>query len=335
MATAKPPVLSIVIVSYNTRDLTLACLDSIVRETRETSYEIIVVDNASTDGSPAALLAHPAKPTLIALGQNIGFGRANNIAARAAKGRLLLLLNPDTVILDQAIDRLLAFSQRWRVSGIWGGRTRFADGRLNPASAWARMTVWRLFCRASGLTGVFPNSAICNGESYGGWMRDSERNVDVVSGCFLMIEREIWQQLGGFDPDYFMYGEDADLCLRARKLGARPRVTPDATIVHYGGASERVREDKVVKLLAAKATLIQLHFPALTAPLGLALLAAWPLSRWLWHAARARCTGAPEAVEAARVWALIWQRRAKWYHGFETDYKSPGVRAGSVASTKG
>ncbi len=316
MATAKPPLLTILVVSYNTRALTVTCLDSIVRETQHVPYEIIVIDNASTDGSPAAIAAHPAKPTLIALGKNIGFARANNHAAMGAKGRYMLLLNPDTEICNGAIDMLMGFARRRPQAGIWGGRTIFADGRLNPASAWGRMTPWRLFCRAAGLTALAANSPICNGESLGGWQRDGERNVDIVSGCFLLIERELWDALAGFDPVFFMYGEDADLCLRATVHGSKPRVTDVATIIHHGGASEPARADKMVRLLAAKATLIERHFPGPMRPLGLALLAAWPLSRAVACTLLGAITPSPARTAAAKAWTEIWRRRKEWYVGY-------------------
>ncbi len=312
------PSVSILIVSYNTRTLTLACLDSILAETHDTSFEIIVVDNASTDGSAAAIAAHPTPPTRHALDANVGFGRANNFAAAKASGELLLLLNPDTVVLDRAIDRLFAFSRAHPEAGIWGGRTLFADGSLNPSSAWGRMTPWRLLCRATGLTGLAPRSALLNGEAIGGWQRDTEREVDIASGCFFLLPAELWRRLGGFDPAFFMYGEEADLCLRARALGARPRTTPTATIIHLGGASESNRADKIVKLLTAKATLITRHFPAGTRRLGMSLNAAWPLSRWLGLALAASLARDAACAERAAMWRGVWQRRSEWRSGWDS-----------------
>jgi GT2 family glycosyltransferase len=312
-----PPTLSILIVSYNTRQLTMACLDSIGAETLNTSFEIIVVDNASTDGSAAAIASHPLRPTLVALDTNVGFGCANNIAANHASGELLLLLNPDTVVLDGAIDRLVAFSRTRAAAGIWGGRTVFADGRLNPSSAWGRMTPWRLFCRAVGLTGLASKSALFNGEAIGGWQRDTEREVDIVSGCFFLLPVALWRRLGGFDPTFFMYGEEADLCLRAHALGVRPRTTPDATIIHLGGASETNRADKIVKLLAAKATLINRHFAIGSRRLGLALNAAWPLSRWIALALASNLVRNTAWSERAAMWHSVWQRRSEWQHGWD------------------
>ena len=304
------PVFSVLVISYNTRDMTLACLRSIARQTR-TPHEVIVLDNASTDGSAGAIAAEFPHIPLLAETQNHGFARANIIAARHARGDYLLLLNPDTLVLDGALDRLLAFARRTPQARIWGGRTVFGDGRLNASSCWRRMTLWSLLCGATGLSAAFRHSPLFNPEAYGGWDRMTEREVDIVTGCLFLISRSDWQALGGFDPAFFMYGEEADLCLRARSvIGARPRVTPEAVIVHYNGASQRVRADKMVRLLRAKHDLIARHFPAWQRPLARAVFAATPLSRRLAFGLAARLR--PHAAENARVWAEIWARRAEW-----------------------
>lgn len=311
--------LSIVIVSFNTRAMTIACLDSIAANQPAASFEIIVVDNASSDSSADAIAAHPMAVRLIASPANLGFARANNLAVKQARGRRVLLLNPDTEVRDRAIDHLLAFAARRPAARIWGGRTIFADGRLNPLSCWARMTPWNLTCRALGLTGLLPRTTAFNGEAYGGWNREGERSVDIVSGCFLLIARADWERLDGFDPAFFMYGEEADLCLRARRiLDARPAVTSRATIVHHGGASERTRTGKVVKLLAAKTTLVRRHWHPLLAPLGVALIAAWPRSRALALSLTARLTGNETHRAAAATWAEIAAETSQWSAGYAT-----------------
>lgn len=316
MSKEQRPDVSILMVSYNTRALTEAALTSVARATKSVSYEIIAVDNASSDGSAEMIASHPVNSRLIARSDNIGFGRANNLAADEAKGEFILLLNPDTEVLDGAIDRLVAFARRRPRALIWGGRTVFADGRLNPSSCWQRMGLWNLVCRATGLTALFPNSELFNGEAYGGWDRASEREVDIVSGCFLLIPRVTWQRLGGFDPAFFMYGEEADLCLRASKLGARPAVTPEATIVHLGGASEATRTAKMIKLLAAKALLIIRHFSPRTRSTGLLLLSLWPLTRAMALSVAGAVTGSAKIKASAAVWREIWQRRTDWQNGY-------------------
>ncbi|HVL20321.1 MAG TPA: glycosyltransferase, partial [Amaricoccus sp.] len=166
------PVVSILVISYNTRDMTLDCLRSVVAETT-VPHELVVLDNASPDGSAAAIaMAFPADTPgfrLIASPENLGFARGNNVAAREAKGDYILLLNPDTLVLDQAIDRIVAFAERTPRAGIWGGRTLNGDRTLNPGSVFGRVTLWSLFCRSSGLALIFRRSAFFNREEMGTW----------------------------------------------------------------------------------------------------------------------------------------------------------------------
>jgi GT2 family glycosyltransferase len=310
------PLVSIIVVSYRTRELTLASLRSVARETAHVPHEIIVVDNASGDGSAEAIAAAFPEVRLMALDGNVGFARANNIAAEEAKGHYLLLLNPDTVVIDKAIERLVDFAAERPQAKIWGGRTLYGDRSLNPTSCWRRMSLWNVFCRTTGLSGLFPRSQLFNSESYGRWDRATMREVDIVTGCFLLIERDFWERLGGFDPRFFMYGEEADLCLRAAKLGARPTVTPEATIIHYGGASEGVRSEMMVKLLAGKAALIKRHWPSRTGRLGLTLLSLWPLTRAAALSLAGGILRRPSLAEEAATWRRIWDQRERWRHGY-------------------
>ena len=313
------PELSILVISYNTAEMTLACLDSVVAETQATTYEIIVVDNASSDGSADAIAAGHPEVRLIRSNENMGFARANNLAAKIAKGDLLLLLNPDTVVLDGAIDRLVVFAKARPKARIWGGHTVFADGSLNPSNCWRRMSLWNLFCRAAGLTGLSPESKLFNAEAYGGWQRNTEREVDIVTGCFFLIERRFWETLGGFDPLFFMYGEEADLCLRARALGARPRITPQARIVHYGGASERVRAEQIIRVSRAKVSLLARHMPAGLRGAGIFLYRLWPLSRMLAYRVAMLVRPSDRFAGEHAAWSEIWQRRREWQQGFEQE----------------
>lgn len=308
------PVLSIVVVSYNTRDMTLACLASVYAETK-TPFELIVVDNASTDGSAEAIARAFPQAKLIAETVNHGFAPAHDIALPHATAPWLLLLNPDTVVLDGALDKLLAYAETTPDAGIWGGRTLYGDGRLNPFSCWGRMTPFSLLSRLFFLSSLFSGSSLFNSEEIGGWDRSDARDVDIVVGCLLLMRRTDWDALGGFDPAFTMYGEEADLCLRARRAGMRPRFTPDATIIHYGGASETVQADKMVRIMRAKTELIERHFSPATRATGRILFALWPLSRALaWRAVA--LTGRSGAGEKARTWAEVWARRVEWKNGY-------------------
>lgn len=308
------PDISILVVSYNTREMTLACLRSIGEQTREARHEVIVVDNASGDGSAEAIAAEFPQMHLIALEQNIGFARANNLAARHANGRRLLLLNPDTVVIERALDRLVAFADANPRAGIWGGRTLFADGTLNPTSCWGRMTLWNLLCRTVGLTAVFPGSELFNSEAYGDWQRDSVREVDIVTGCLLLIDRELWGRLEGFQDRYFMYGEEADLCLRARKRGATPLLDPAATIVHYGSASDT--GNKAVSVAAARMTLIREHWTPLRRRLGIALSWCSALSHHVGYGLASKLTSRPGLQAQADLHSEVWLERRRWLPGY-------------------
>jgi GT2 family glycosyltransferase len=314
MTAATDPIVSILVISYNTRAMTLDCLTSVVAETM-VPYELIVLDNASPDGSAAAIAAAFPDIRLIASAENLGFARGNNVVAREARGTYLLLLNPDTLVLDHAIDRIVAFAERTPQAGIWGGRTLHGDRSLNPGSVFGRVTLWSLFCRASGLALIFRRSAFFNPEEMGAWDRGDERDVDVVQGSFFLIRRDLWMELGGFDASFVMYGEEADLCRRARAHGAQPRMTPEAAIVHFHGASSR-RADREIMTLKAQATMIRRHFPAWQQPLGLFLLAAWPWSRMVSGGALARLSGCVHFAEAARIWGDVWRARADWRRGY-------------------
>lgn len=307
---------SIIVISYNTREMTLEALRSVFRETVETRFELIVVDNASSDGSAEAIAGEFPDIRLLAETENHGFARANNLAAQYASGEFLLLLNPDTVVLDNAIDRLVAFARERPQAGIWGGRTLFGDRSLNPTSCWRRMTLWNVFCRVSGLARMFRNSGFFNSEAYGGWSRDSVRSVDIVTGCFFLITNRLWKELGGFSPEFFMYGEEADLCLRSRRLGMRPAVTHEATIIHYGGASEKVRADKMVRIMRAKTHLMYCHWARPKFYLGLALYYLWVYSRVVFYRMLKILKPAGTASDDYDAWRSLWHARSVWARGF-------------------
>ena len=317
------PELTIIMVSYNTRALTLAAIRTCLDTTTRTPFRLVVLDNASSDGSADAIaetFGTDPRVELIRSGENLGFARANNVVAEAADTDYLLLLNPDTECLVKngvgSVDALMDFARETPQAGIWGGRTVFPDGSLNPASCWMRITLWSMFCRATGLYGLFSRSELFNPEEIGAWPRDSERAVDIVVGCFLLIRREDWARLGGFDLKYFMYGEDADLCLRARRLGHAPRITPDAEIIHIYGASTTVRADKIVAVAKARATLIRDHMPGWQVVPSLGLMWAGIGLRHLVSALGSRIIGSEAWTTRARIHGDVWRRRREWMSGY-------------------
>lgn len=304
---------SILVISYNTRDLTLACLESIRSQTHSTTYEVVLLDNASADGSADAVAQQHPDVRLLRSSENLGFARGNNVAAGLARGEFLLLLNSDTVLFDGAVDKVVAFARANPDAGIVGGRTFFADGSLNATSCHGRPTPWSLLCMGLGLTSLFRGTRLFDPESLGGWKRDTVRDVDAVTGCFFLIRRALWEELGGFDERFFMYGEETDLCLRAWNAGSRCVICPDATLIHYGGKSERTRADKLIKLFRAKTQLCEKHWRPGARWFGGAMLTMWALTRVL-------ATGALQWVQPSKsaryeAWREVWRRRSEWTAG--------------------
>ena len=299
------PELTIIMVSYNTKALTLAAIRTCLETTRETAFRLVVFDNASRDGSADAIaetFGADGRVELLRSDENLGFARANNLVAETADTDYLLLLNPDTECHEGAVDNLMRFARETPQAGIWGGRTVFPDGSLNIASCWMRITLWSVVCRTFGLDSLFRRSELFNPEAMGDWRRDSVREVDIVVGCFMLIPRALWQRLGGFDLKYFMYGEEADLCLRAAREGCRPMITPDAQIMHIVGAAAGQRSDKRISVLRARATLIRDHWPAWQVPIGLGLM-------WLG-------AGLRRLVSRSDTQAAIWSARRTWLAGY-------------------
>lgn len=307
------PAVSILMVSWNTREMTLAAIRSVYAETLATAFELIVVDNGSVDGTVEAIRAEFPDVILLAEQANHGFAKGNNIAALQARAPLLLLLNTDTLVRPRAIDRVVAFAGERPEARIWGGRTVFADGRLNPTYAWMRITPWSSFCLAIGLTNRFRGTRLFNPEQPGMWGDGRELAVDIVSGCFFLVERRLWEELGGFDTSFFMYGEEADFCARARRLGARPRITPAAEIVHFGGGSATRRTDTLVYLTGARIGLALRHLPRRSGEVAAAMTTFQVWWRATLFGAAARVSG--RYRDPAQQWNEMWRRRAEWRRG--------------------
>lgn len=306
--------LSILIVLYNACDLTRRCLASVFEQTRGLEFEVIAVDNASTE--PTARMVRDEFPEvqLILLEENVGFGRAVNAAAERARGEFVLLLNPDTIVHDAALVRLVEFARAHPEYGVYGGRTLRADGSVDPSSCWGAPTLWSLFCFATGLSALFSRSTWLDPESLGRWERDSVREVGVVTGCLCLLSRVDWQRLGGFDPRYFMYGEDVDLCLRARESGLRPVITPTATVTHFVGKSSAVPAHKRVMVMRGKATLVRARWSGARSAMGQGLLLA---GVWL-RAMLGALVGRRDSS-----WAEVWRQRASWREGYASDAAPP------------
>lgn len=227
---------SIIIVNWNTKDFLKNCVQSIQHET-SVSHEIIIIDNCSSDGSIEMLRRNFRELTVIANRENKGFAGANNQGIKIAKGRYVLLLNPDTIILEGAIDKMISWISDKSDVGclgcqVWENttdiqRTCFADPK--PTN---------LFIISSGLMHLAKWLPSLGHPWYKDWDRRSVRDVDVVSGMFMLVPRPVIDQVGVLDEAFFVYAEEADWCRRIRKAGWRCVFTPEARILHLDGGSK-------------------------------------------------------------------------------------------------
>lgn len=243
--TAPVPVsmrIAVVIVNYNVKDLLVSCLASLQASLAGISSEIIVVDNDSTDGSID--YAEPMFPGVrfIRLGNNLGFGRANNIGFREAleKGaEYILCLNPDTLISEDTMRVMLDYMDAQPEVGLAGCKLLNADGTFQLACRRGFPTPWASFCKVFGLQALFPKSP--RFAQYNQTFRSEDETyfVDAVMGAFMFIRKEALEQIGGFDEDFFMYGEDLDLCFRIQQNGWKITYLHTTSIIHYKGESTR------------------------------------------------------------------------------------------------
>jgi len=228
---------SIIIVNWNTRDILQGCLISIFKQTQGINFEVIVIDNASADSSAEMVKIEFPQVTLFENSENRGFAAANNQGMRIANGRYVLLLNPDTIILDGAIQKTVAFADKDPDIGVLGCQVWLNDHEIQK-TCFAFPTLWGALVQATGLLRMFSHSRIFGRAYYGWWDRKSEMDVDVVSGMFMLVRQEAIQEVGLMDEDYFVYAEETDWCFRFHKAGWRCVFSPIAKIIHLDGGSK-------------------------------------------------------------------------------------------------
>jgi GT2 family glycosyltransferase len=230
--------LSIIIVNWRSAEFVLACVGSIRQGTTRTRYEIIVVDNASYDGCQARLAVACPNVRFVQSETNLGFAGANNLGVRSARGHMLLFLNPDTEVLDSAIDDLYSACVDSERTGVLGARLLNTDGSLQASCVQRLPTVWNQVFDADLLRSLFPRGSLWGTAALMDH-QDGLAEVEAVSGACMMIRRKVFEEVGGFSDAFFMYGEDLDLCARVRRVGYRNYHDGQALIIHHGGGSSQ------------------------------------------------------------------------------------------------
>jgi GT2 family glycosyltransferase len=232
MKSSSPVDISIIIVSWNAKDMLEKCLVSISNQSNRYQIETIVVDNASTDGAPDVVKNNFPEVTLIQNSANLGFAKANNVGISNSNGRYVCLINSDVVVLDNCLDRMCEYMDSNPEIGVLGPRVLNPDGTLQQTCR-KFPNLWDGFCRATALDKVFPQSRIFGRQFMTFITHDEARTVDYLSGCFMMVRKRSMEQVGLLDEAFFFYAEDKDWCKRFWDNGWAVGYYPNAEAIHY------------------------------------------------------------------------------------------------------
>jgi GT2 family glycosyltransferase/lipopolysaccharide/colanic/teichoic acid biosynthesis glycosyltransferase len=255
--------LSIIIVNYNVRAFLENCLRSLERALEGIDGEIIVVDNASDDGSVEMLKQKFPNVRVIVNDRNLGFSAANNLALKDVKGKYILLLNPDTVVQEDTLRVMCDFLDRDQSIGLAGCKILNPDGSLQLACRRSYPTPWVAFTKIIGLSTLFPMSRLFGRYNLAYLNPDACYEVDAVSGSFMFIRSTAIAEAGGLDEQFFMYGEDLDLCYRIKKAGWKVYYVHSTKVIHYKGESVRRSDINEVKVFyEAMRLFVRKHYRA-------------------------------------------------------------------------
>ncbi|MEO6005709.1 MAG: glycosyltransferase family 2 protein [Opitutus sp.] len=241
--TGDSPLLSVVIVAYKSRDEIASCLDSIPQVLRGRPVEVVVIDNSPDDGAGKIVNEQFPRVNYLAAATNFGFGRANNLGYSRTHpmSELVLFLNPDTVCNEPALTKCVARLQGDSAIGLISPRLVLADGSMDLACRRSIPTAWDGFCRATGLAAAFPRTALFSGYNLTHLPVDGTYEVGAINGAFMMARRSTLNEVAlkgaVFDPTFFMYGDDLDLCIRVAKAGYRIVYDGSVQITHLKGVS--------------------------------------------------------------------------------------------------
>lgn len=232
--------LSIIIVNWNSQVYLKQCIASIVDAKCKSQYEIVVIDGGSFDGCGEMLQQFYPHVRFIQSDRNLGFAKANNVAFKASRGDLVLFLNPDTEVVGPAIDILRDQLEQLPKAGVIGCKLLNADGSVQTSCIQSFPTILNQLLNSEVLMALFPKSRLWGMKPLFSTSNEPAE-VEVLSGACMMIRRALFEQIGQFSEDYFMYAEDLDLCFKVRQAGYKNYYVPDATILHFGGGSTQQR----------------------------------------------------------------------------------------------
>lgn len=239
--------LSIIIVSYNTKDFVPDCLTSIHKTIKKHSYEVFVVDNASTDESVKAtekFINEKGYKNMYSIESkiNLGFSKANNVGVKRSKGRYVLFLNPDTVIYENTIDYLIDYMDKNKKVGALTCKLSMPNGEIDDASHRGFPSPWNSLTYFSGLSKFFPKIKLFSGYSQGWKDLSKTHEIDALAGAFMLVRREAGEEVKWWDEDYFFYGEDLQFCFNLIEKDWKIMYVPEVSILHYKGVSGGIKK---------------------------------------------------------------------------------------------
>jgi GT2 family glycosyltransferase len=293
------PLVSAIVVSYNTRDLLLDCLRAFYA-CSDVPAEAVVVDNASTDGSAEAVAYEFPEAKLTRQPENVGFGRANNAGLQQAEGRFVLLLNPDVTVMPGCVGRLADFLLVRPDAGAVGPRLQRPDGTLDHAARRGFPSPAASFFYFTGLNRAFPQNERLNRYTLANVPPTEMHEIDSGTAACLMVRRAAVDRVGFFDPDYFMYGEDLDLCFRLKSGGWKIFYLPTARAVHLKGQATRQETARMLREFhRAMWTFHHKHYAADLPAFVNGLIWAGIWGRWALKAGRAAMSSDPRVSSAS------------------------------------
>ncbi len=315
--------LSVIIVNYNVKYFLEQCLHSVYKSAQSLNVEIIVVDNNSVDGSSHMIREKFPGVVLIENKTNVGFSKANNQAIRIARGRYVLLLNPDTVVQENTLEACTHFMDKHPEAGCLGVKMIDGKGNFLPESKRGFPTPLVAFYKIFGLSALFPNSHRFGKYHLGYLDKEKIHQVDVISGAFMFIRRSVLEITGYLDEDFFMYGEDIDLSYRITQAGFKNYYFPETTIIHYKGESTRKGSiNYVIVFYNAMAIFAKKHFSknmALTyntiIHLAIYIRAAFSIIRRFFLAILNPLLDAAAIYAAYKIFLPVWERFLFGYDG--------------------
>jgi GT2 family glycosyltransferase len=237
---------SVILVNFKTPQLTFKAIESVYLSITQYSYEIILVDNYSCDGIVELVKSSFPDIRIIENVDNVGYSKANNQGVQISSGRYILLLNSDTVIQPDTLEIMISFMDTHPTVGASGCKVVLPNGELDKACRRGFPTPSASFYYAFGFSKLFPNVPRFNQYQLGYLDPDESYHVDCLVGAFMMVRREVIDQVGGLDEEFFMYGEDIDWCYRIKQAGWGIYYYPKTSITHYKGASSRRKPFKIV-----------------------------------------------------------------------------------------